>query len=83
MKITQEHYKILRNEISMLPSDEVSQHKKALLSDPRVKDLDKRFRWDLMYRAGLNKWVCETLYPYMNDTHLDTALKSVVKDLGI
>ena len=83
MKIKPEDYKILKNEISMLPSDEVTQLRFNIGLDTRVKDEDKRFRWDLMYRAGLTKWVCDTLYPYMNDSHLDTALKHVVKELNL
>ncbi len=83
MKIKPEHYNILRNEISMLPSDEVTQLKMLIEQDSRVRDFDKRFRWDLMYRAGLSRWICDTLYPYMNDVHLDTALKAVVRDLKL
>ena len=33
----------------------------------------KRWRWDLLYRAGLSRWICDNLYPYANDEHIDTA----------
>lgn len=36
---------------------------------------DKRFRWDLTYRAGLTKWICDNIYPYANDDHLDSVLR--------
>lgn len=29
---------------------------------------------------GLTWWVCDTLYPYMDDTHLDTALRKITAD---
>jgi len=48
------------------------------------KDKSKRFRWDLWNAAyRLNKaaltWQCDCLYRYLNDTHIDTALKYYVK----
>lgn len=42
-----------------------------------VKDLQKRFCFDLLNLAGLVPWVCTEIYPYANDDHLYTALKSV------
>lgn len=42
---------------------------------------DKRYRWDLFHHAGLTSWCCEVLYTYLNDDHIDSALKSLVKPL--
>lgn len=42
---------------------------------------DKRYRWDLTYAAGLTPWICDTLYPYCNDDHIDTALRRIVPPL--
>lgn len=42
-----------------------------------VKDLQKRFCFDLLYSAGLTSFVCGTIYSYANDNHLYTALKSI------
>lgn len=42
---------------------------------------DKRYRWDLCYHAGLTPWICDTIYPYANDTHIDTALRAIVAPL--
>jgi len=41
---------------------------------------DKRVRWDYFHAAGVTalKFLCDDLYKYMNDTHMDTALKSIV-----
>lgn len=29
---------------------------------------------------GLTQWVCDVLYRYMDDTHLDTALRKITAD---
>ncbi len=41
---------------------------------------DKRIRWDYFHAAGQPalKFLCNTLYQYMNDEHMDTALKAIV-----
>ena len=43
----------------------------------KVKNLQKRFCFDLLYAAGVNHWIYDELNPYMNDAHLYTALKAV------
>lgn len=43
---------------------------------------EKRWRWDWCYGTlGMSKWICDNIYPYANDTHLDTALKHITKGL--
>jgi len=39
--------------------------------------LQTRFNFDIMYMAGLTKWICDNLYPYANDDHIATALKRI------
>lgn len=48
-----------------------------------VKDLDKRYRWDLFTAANLSVGyvLTDAVYAYANDTHLDTALRSIVPPL--
>lgn len=49
----------------------------------KTQDLQKRFCFDVLYGAGLTKFVCDTLYSYLNDEHIYTALRAicpVVKD---
>ena len=85
MKIKKEHFDKLQssiNEILSKYNDQgqlVAEYESG--SFPRsekTKDLQRRFCFDLLYGAGLNKFVCENLYSYMNDDHLYTALKSIV-----
>lgn len=41
-----------------------------------------RIRWDALYAAGLSQWISDNLYSYMDDTHIDTALRNIVKEIG-
>jgi len=71
MKMREEHYAYLQKAIAPLDTEELrSYYRNAGLSD-------KRYRWDLHYRAGLAKWTCDELYPYLNDDHIDTALRKI------
>lgn len=80
MKIKPEHIEHMRQAITPLKGM-IESHRAFLASDSRVKDLEKRLRWDLMYAANLNQWLCQTLYEYANDVHIDTALKAIVAEL--
>jgi hypothetical protein len=68
MKMRPEHFKYLCEALDKAPRVEPDVYAKQGLSL-------KRYRWDSMYRAKLSKWVCDELYSYLNDTHIDTALR--------
>lgn len=80
MKITPEHYatmyKAIQSYIDARPGLKETVIANAL-DDPRTKDYKKRARWDLCYAAIPSKWICDNLYPYANDDHIDTALKRI------
>jgi len=80
MKIKPEHYNHVKQEMAKIPIETVRQHKENLKLDLRVKDLDMRLRWDWFRAAGLH---CDVLYKYLDDTHIDTALKKIVKELEV
>ena len=86
MKIKPEHYAAILSgmqaAVDRLGRDHVAKYQHDLRTVPHVGDPAKRFRWDLFRAAGLITWSCDTLYPYANDTHIDTALRSVVRELG-
>ena len=42
---------------------------------------DKRYRWDCLWAAGLTRWVCDNIYPYANDDHIDTVLRQAIPPL--
>jgi hypothetical protein len=84
MKIKSEHYIIMIDAIAKISeSINMPSYLESLREDPRVKDPLKRFRWDLMSSAVGSRWICDNLYSYANDDHIDTALRRIVWDLGL
>lgn len=81
MKIKPEHYDELLASIS--PWVAQLQSHRANLAARQVNDIDKRLRWDALYAAKPSRWVCDTLYPYVDDTHIDTALRSIMRELNV
>ena len=78
MKVKPEHYEHLRAAMATVPREKVEAHREALKSDPRVRDLDMRLRWDVLHATVPSTWICDNIYPYANDTHIDTALKRIM-----
>lgn len=79
MKITSEHFTYMRQAIAAISPEQREAIRESISHDPRVKDTDMRFRWDLFYAAKLSRWACDNLYSYCNDTHIDSALKQIVR----
>lgn len=76
MKITEHDLKTLKQFIMpVLEKTPVSEYRAA---NPAFSD--KRIRWDYFHAAGKPalSFLCTHLYTYMNDTHMDTALKAIV-----
>ena len=82
MKMKQEHYQHLESEINkvlelhnkhgeLVDCYESGNFHKA----DRVQDLQKRFCFDVLYGCSLSRWICDELYPYLDDEHIYTALK--------
>ena len=75
VKIQPEHLAHLRQALAKHDTEfHRSRYKAAGLSD-------MRYRWDLARHAGLITYFCDVLYAYMNDNHIDTALRRLVKPL--
>lgn len=84
MKITPEHLDYLRMKFvgyQCRNPQGVAEHRARL--SPYSGDLDKRVRWDLLRAAVGFEWVSDNLYPYADDTHIDTALRALQKELAI
>jgi hypothetical protein len=76
MKIKPEDYATLRAMIEpVMARVSVAQYRAV---HPEFSD--KRIRWDYFHAAGQPalRFLCDTLYLYMNDSHMDTALKAIV-----
>jgi hypothetical protein len=82
MKIKPEHLTHIKNAIAPW-TENAKAHRELLKQDTRVKDVEKRLRWDLVTAAKLTPWICSDLYPYLNDSHIDTALRAAVAELHI
>lgn len=91
MKMSQEHYVALKDHISAVKP--LQEHGLTKLTDVymrgaddgsiKCKDINMRLRWDL-FRCIPNKIripMLNEFYTYMNDDHVDTALKHIMSDL--
>ena len=74
MKIREEHFKSLKHVV-------VLTEKEILSSNPDLKEkykehgfTPKRYRWDLL---AASLFITSILYTYLNDNHIDTALKAI------
>lgn len=75
MKMTPEHFSHLQHNLLKYDTEfHRSRYIAAGLSTTR-------YQWDMVRHAGLMSWVCDTLYSYLNDTHIQTALNKIVKPL--
>lgn len=83
MRVTAEDRETMRAAIAPLDTEAVRDAYRAgrFPRADRVKDLDKRYRWDLFYAADLWDLTSALYGDGVNDTHLDTALRSIVAPL--
>jgi hypothetical protein len=75
MKMKKEHFEYLKREIQK------SGHGKEVWEKYKALGLSElRYRWDVLYAAKLSSWICDNLYSYLNDDHIDTALRKILKE---
>jgi hypothetical protein len=84
MRVSAEHQRIMR--LAIEPLDTPQQRVRYLAGDfarsDQVKDLDKRYRWDLYWHAvDGGTPMPDSTDDYTMD-HLDTALRRIVKRLA-
>lgn len=73
MKIKPEHLAYLKEHVKVLNPE---RYVNAGLTS-------KRYLFDCLYATeGMSSWICDNLYSYMNDTHIYTALRSLI-DTGM
>jgi hypothetical protein len=86
MKIKPEDLEVLRARIAPLDTPDLRRiyYSRQFARASAVQDLDKRYRWDLLWMSrikigdGVGIKGDLDLYAYMNDDHIDTALRSIV-----
>lgn len=77
MKIQASHYEHLAAAVAPLDTPE---RRAAYVA---AGASSTRYRWDLTYATSLTPWICSTLYPYLNDEHIDTALRRIIPPLDM
>lgn len=84
MRVTPEHLEILR--AAIVPQDSEYWRDRYRRRDfhraDEVKDLDKRYRWDLYYAAVREGHTLPDSTDNYNMNHIDTALRAIVPPLG-
>ena len=83
MKITKEHYSHMKQAIACVWTKEKHDaHRAFIVNEGKSNDVERRLRFDWMYYAGLNKFICNDIYAYANDEHINTALKNIVSEIS-
>jgi hypothetical protein len=88
MKIRDDHYNKLLEAIKPI-ADKLPKHREFIIAEGKSKDIEQRLRWDALNAVQIdNKPSCfylsNILYKSgLNDTHIDTALKNIMKDIGV
>lgn len=87
MKMKKEHFDHLQKTITKFLDEQGKSHVITMYEtgnfprSERVKNLQKRFCFDLLDHSGLTQYVCTHLYPYLNDDHIYTALKTICPEI--
>ena len=79
MKIKADHYKELLDGIRRI-APYAADHRQFIVNEGKAKDVEMRLRWDCLWASKVNvsPWYC-----YLNDTHIDTALRAIMQELGL
>ena len=73
MKMTNEHFAYLEKKIK-----EVINENPDMYDQYMSEGLNHmRYNWDLLWMADLTTFTCNDLYEYLNDTHINTALRKI------
>ena len=93
MKIKQEHYKLLKEgmkkSLENLKSKGINSKSELIeyYQKNNIGNIPKdRACFDLLNNSIINdntstRFICDILYPYMNDNHLKTALNRIMQEL--
>lgn len=79
LKITAAHQEHMKAAIlKMATPDRIARYEKGeFVNSDKVNDFQKRFNFDLMSDAIPCKWICDNIYAYANDDHLESFLKTI------
>jgi hypothetical protein len=77
MKMKQAHYNMMKDAIKALPRDQML----AFKANDLGKNKEKFFIWGLFRAAKLHFTATDFLYRYLDDNHIETALRRIAKEL--
>ena len=77
MKMIPTHFQALRAKLTPMDTEENRAAYAAAGHSTR------RYQWDLVRASGALPFVCDTLYTYLDDTHIQTALDRIVQPLAL
>lgn len=80
MKMKLDHFHYLQDAMA-INAQYIPQYRAHIIAEGKAKDIEMRLRWDVLYLSGLYGWICDNLYPYLNDDNIDTALRAIMKKL--
>lgn len=87
MKISNKHYAVLREAIRPL-TDKLASHHAAIIAANAAKNPAMRTRWDALNASRIEGkpscfFLSNVLYPAgLNDDHIDSALRAIMRELG-
>ena len=77
MKMKQEHYNHILEQMKTA-QPHIKSQREFIVAEGKAKNVEKRLRWDIFYVCKLSNYACTELYTYLDDTHIDTALKHIM-----
>jgi len=77
MKMKQEHYNHILEQMKTV-QPQIQEQREFIIAESKAKNVEKRLRWDIFYVCKLSNYACDVLYEYLDDTHVDTALKRIM-----
>lgn len=81
MKITQEHFNVIKSAINEIDREKALAFYESLKDNKQVKNQTRAFIWGLYNATNLLQFTCKTLYTYVNDTHIETAIFKACNEL--
>lgn len=88
MKISKQHREYIASAIA-----EHDKNRDLAIHERQYKSMGlspKRFRWDCLHGCALSRWICDNIYrdgagdyTGINDSHIDTVLRGVMRELGL
>ena len=85
MKINQQQFNVLKNALDQTlklnPGVRDLYKNRQIPRAEAVKDINVRFRWDILHASNLHDFVRQLYSTGVNDNHLDTALRNIIPNI--